>query len=882
MKKWRQFAALILLFVMVAAAMTAGAGYASRYLGGLVYEDRKAQLDQVTIQLRTTLLNALNNQWDILEAAERIFVESSEPEESERDILMQTQRLNRLLDAERHDAFLMFLDEKGNCFDSSGRKGIWGDIDQIVDSDKRHTFVADSSNHEGVYWAFVSRLDRPVALAGRNSHITHLVWMKNIASIDQYYASETYGEKNETYILKENGTRMYDNTGSGDSISSYNVFKALREMEHLQGVSFEEVREYLTERGTACTNIRLNGREYYYSLAELDQFGTILMFLIPAEYVAPSTMDMVNSVIQIFLVITMILLMAAVMFVYLFGALQNRTRLYEQEQENLRKQEQLNDALSSSMKASQEAFQIAEAANHAKSEFLSNMSHDIRTPMNAIVGLSTMLSREADNPERVREYTRRMMVSSQHLLGLINDVLDMSKIESGQTTLNVCEFNFAEMVEELGSIIRPQAKAKQQLFEVAVKDIQSELVVGDRLRLNQILINLLSNAVKYTPEGGSIWLYITQLPQVRKNYAHFRFEVKDNGVGMTEAFQKVLFEPFTREENSVTNRIQGTGLGMAITKNLIDLMGGTIDVVSRQGEGSTFTVELELRLQETEINQEFWKQYGITHMLVVDDDVEICTGIISTMSGTGVAMQLATEGRTAVAMAERAVRDGRCFDLILLDWKMPEMDGIETARRIRRVVPKHIPIMILTAYDWSEIEEEAREAGIDGFLPKPFFMTNFKQTVEHIAEEGGSQTGEEQTESSLAGKHFLAAEDNEINAEILAELLGTMGATMELARNGEEAVELFEQSEPGHFDAVFMDVQMPVMDGYEATRRIRRSGHPEAESMVIIAMTANAFAEDVQAALAAGMDAHTAKPVDMGALERVLAEQWKRKMAARP
>ncbi|MDO5417340.1 MAG: response regulator [Lachnospiraceae bacterium] len=876
MKKCGKFAAWLMLAVIVMVSMAAGAGYVNRHLRKMVYEERKLQLDQVTIQLRMNLMNELNNQWEILAAAEKVLAEHAGPEEPEQEILAQVKRMNRLLNAEAQNAFLMLLDEKGNCFDAGGRRGIWGDIDQIADSDKRHTFVSDSSNYDGVYWAFVSGLDHPVSLAGRDSRITHIVWMKDINSIDRYYDSETYGEKNETYILKENGTRMYDNTESGDTISSYNVFKVLREAEHLQADGFEGTKAQLLRQKTACTNIRLDGTEYYYSLASLQPYGTILMFLIPAEYVAPSTMKMVNSVIRICLVIALIFITMAILFVYLFSTLRSRTQLYKQEQENLRKQEELNDALSSSMNASQEAFQIAEAANQAKSKFLSNMSHDIRTPMNAIVGLSTLLSREADNPERVREYTRKIIVSSQHLLGLINDVLDMSKIESGQTTLNVREFSLADAVEEIAVIMRPQVKAKQQTFEIAVRDIQSELVIGDKLRLNQILINLLSNAVKYTPAGGAIWLNVMQLSQTGKNYARFRFEVRDNGVGMSEDFQMKIFEPFTREENSMTERVQGTGLGMAITKNLIDLMGGTIAIKSRLGEGSTFTVDVEFRLQEMEINQEFWKHHGITHMLVVDDEIDICTDIINTMSETGVAMQQATDGRTAVSMAGQAVKDGRDFDLILLDWKMPGMDGIETARQIRRVVPKQIPIMVLTAYDWSEIEEEALEAGINGFLPKPFFITNFKQTVERIADTGAELADAEEKAGKLAGKHFLAAEDHEINAEILQELLHMKGADVDIAENGRKAVEMFEQSRPGQYDAIFMDIQMPVMSGYEAARQIRACGHPDAKEIVIIAMTANTFAEDVQEALKAGMNAHTAKPVDMEQLERILDEQWSR------
>ncbi len=336
---------------------------------------------------------------------------------------------------------------------------------------------------------------------------------------------------------------------------------------------------------------------------------------------------------------------------------------------------------------------------------------------------------------------------------------------------------------------------------------------------------------------------------------------------------KVIFDPFTREEKEVTSLAQGTGLGMAITKNLVDLMGGTISVKSKQGRGSTFTVGLELRLQEVEVDQEFWTNHGITHALIVDDEVEVCTNIIGAMAGTGVSMQFAVDGHTAVIMTEKALRNGHGFDIVLLDWKMPDMDGIETARRIRRVIPEDVPIMFLTAYDWSEIEEEALAAGITGFLPKPFFLTNFMQTVEKIVDSSVEKEDRDKKESSvLQGKKFLAAEDNELNGEILEELLEMKEANVVLAENGRRAVELFTESKPGEFDAILMDVQMPVMNGYEATRAIRSSSHPNAKTIPIIAMTANAFAEDVKDALDSGMNAHVAKPVDLGQLEKALKE----------
>lgn len=528
--------------------------------------------------------------------------------------------------------------------------------------------------------------------------------------------------------------------------------------------------------------------------------------------------------------------------------------------------------------ALEQALEIAEVANQSKSTFLSNMSHDIRTPMNAVVGLCTLLQRDADDPERVRNYTKKITASSQHLLGLINDVLDMSKIESGKTTLNVSEINLADIVEELGTIIRPQAKARQQTFDISVYDVKAEHLLGDKLRINQILINILSNSVKYTPAGGKVEMIIRQMPQDTKNYANLCFIIRDNGIGMSKEYMDTLFQPFTREINSTTNRIQGTGLGMAITKNLVDLMGGTIKVESQPGQGSCFTVNLELRIQEQEVDKEFWKKYGVTHTLVVDDEEEVCTGVAGTMESAGVTAEYAMSGMDAVRMVEQAHKDGNDFDFVLLDWKMPEMGGIETARHIREIISTDIPIMVLTAYDWSEIEEEAVSAGINGFLPKPFFLSNFRQTVEKLREKRGEAVKREETPTAaLSGKHILAAEDNELNSEILVELLGMAGASCDMAENGKVALEKFQQSEPGQYDLILMDVQMPVMNGYEAVREIRACGHPLAKTIPIIAMTANAFAEDIKNALDAGMDAHVSKPVNLELLGHVVSEIFEKK-----
>lgn len=526
-----------------------------------------------------------------------------------------------------------------------------------------------------------------------------------------------------------------------------------------------------------------------------------------------------------------------------------------------------------SRKALEEALNSARVANESKSIFLSNMSHDIRTPMNAIVGLSTLLQRDAGNPEKVREHTKKITTSSRNLLGLINDILEMSKIENGKTTLNVMEINLAEMIDELGIIIRPQAKAKQQKFEISVYDICSEYLLGDKLRINQVLINILSNAVKYTPVGGSVEMEVRQLSQKTRNYARFQFVVKDSGVGMQADYLERIFDPFTRDENSTENMAQGTSLGMAIARNLVDLMGGTIDVESVPGQGSTFTVNLELRIKEQTADADFWKRNGVTHVLITGEEEESCTGLTGAMEGTGVAAEYASGTDNAVAMIQNAHESGRDFDLVLLERRTD--CGLETAKALRQVLPTNTPMILLSACDWNGTEEEAAAAGIKGFLSRPFFLSNFRRVVEELRNTEDKQDIAAK-EGALKGKHFLVAEDNELNSEILSELLDMSEATCDIAANGLSAFEMFENSGAGKYDMILMDVRMPVMNGYEATRAIRNCSHPHAKTIPIIAMTANAFAEDVRDALDAGMDAHIAKPVDMGRLEMEAAEIFAR------
>ncbi|MEY8386792.1 response regulator [Oscillospiraceae bacterium 38-13] len=669
---------------------------------------------------------------------------------------------------------------------------------------------------------------------------------------------------------------MHDDVSRGTTIQAYNVLKVLEEME---GQSIPDIRAAIAGQDTISTNFRFNGMEYYYCLTSLEDYDTLLLFLIPAEFVASSTVEMVAAVIRMLLILAVALLVMLILVSITITRQQTSVRLFRQEQENLRRQEELNQQLEESnamlarsKETAEQAFRIAEEANRAKSSFLSNMSHDIRTPMNAIVGFATLLARDAGNPEKVREYTRKITASSQHLLGLINDVLDISKIEAGKTTLNLSTENIVDLIEGIDSIIRPQMKARGHSFEVYSRDLKHEQVVMDKLRLNQILLNLLSNAVKYTPDGGQVTLTVQELPQLTKQLAHFRFTVVDNGYGMSPEYVKKIFQTFTREEDSVTNKIQGTGLGMAITKNLLDLMGGKITVESEKGKGSTFTVELELPISDQIAGEDFWRNHNISRILSVDDEEMVCRNIRLVMEDACVEVDYALDGETAVEMVKRSEQEGRLYSVVVLDWKMPGIDGLETARRIHRAIPQGAPILVLSSYDWPEIEEEARDAGVDAFLPKPFFLSSFRQKLDAVLGGGTPEAPVAQGDGTgvLRGMHILVAEDNEINAEILSELLDMAGATCDIYENGRLVLDAFAKSNPGQYDLILMDVQMPVMNGYEATKAIRTLVHPLALTIPIIAMTANAFAEDVRDALEAGMSAHVAKPIDMAVLEQTV------------
>lgn len=516
-------------------------------------------------------------------------------------------------------------------------------------------------------------------------------------------------------------------------------------------------------------------------------------------------------------------------------------------------------------KARQEAIK----ENKAKSEFLSSMSHDIRTPMNGIVGMTAIAMANIDNQERVKDCLGKITLSSRHLLGLINDVLDMSKIESGKLTLNMNQVSLREIMDSIVNIVQPQVKERQQHFDIFIQKIQTEDVHCDSVRLNQILINLLSNAIKFTPEGGRINVYLEQEDSpLGAQYVRCHFRVKDNGIGMTQEFQEKIFDTFTREEKAQIDKIEGTGLGMAITKAIVDTMKGGIELQSAPGKGSEFHITLDLEKADTKVED---MKLPPWRMLVVDNNKDLCQSAVESLREIGIEAQWAVDGETAVAMAKKCHEEDNGFEIVLLDWKMPGMDGLHTAREMRKHLGENVPILIISAYDWSEIEEEAKEAGVQGFISKPLFKSNLYLGLSRYMLDAPEEKTRKETVShrSFHGKRILLAEDNDLNWEIAEDLLSEAGFQLERAENGQICVEKFEQSELGCYDVVLMDIRMPVMNGYDAAKAIRALPRKDA-NLPIIAMTADAFSDDIQRCLDCGMNEHVAKPIDVDRLTQLL------------
>ena len=696
----------------------------TNYIDKILYDERLGQMSEVTKQLFAGLNDAVGNNWERAGIQKNTLQAASLGTINDLYDFMEKQEV--ISEMQAKDISLIAVDSTGKYYKSDGPHGLMREIKYIESAPSQVNYVSNTMTSSESSMVYLYELDTPVTVQDDNQKDITIIYygtMQNMKRLNKYFNCSAYNNENSVYVLDEDGMKLF-NSSAVELVHGYNIYSVLKQMKYYHNQDFDKTLKQLQETGSAYSSAVLDGVEYYYAIANLDYAEWTILFMVPASCVAVNTVRLTKTVMII------VLGFATIMVIVLVAVVS--TMIHIQQKKVLDLERENNHKLA-------EALDMAREANRSKSTFLANMSHDIRTPMNAIIGITALIEHDVDNAAKVKEYAKKIEVSSQHLLGLINDVLDMSKIESGKTTLNFVDFSISEMLRRIEILFRPQTDAKNQTLLITKEHIHHEWLNGDSVRLMQVFNNLMSNAIKYTQEGGKIQFFAEECQTNSSVYAKFRFIVKDNGIGMSEEFQDKIFDSFTREENSVINKIQGTGLGMAISKNLIQAMGGTIEVKSEKGKGS-------------------------------------------------------------------------CFEVIV-DFKIAENKEV---------------------YQPEQIEDE------------------------------------KQDETILNGMCFLCAEDNELNAEILKELLDIEGAKCQICENGEKVVEAFEKSQPGEYDMILMDIQMPVMNGYEATKAIRNSKHPMAKTIPIIAMTANAFSEDIQKSFSAGMNAHVSKPVEMKVLGKAI------------
>lgn len=730
-KKITKYFVPALFVLVIIATLAVSVMYIRAYMMKQTVLERSSQLEEMISQIKTNMDIGLETHWNLVAGIKS----STEGKyyNDEQELVEDIGRLEKEFCTDLYGCQVMFLDTMGTAYLAEGDMGIWDDIGRLADGEERHTFVSDTSNVNGTFLAFTQKLSQPIIVGEDEIRFTHLVLLKDIEALKKYYTTESYGGNAATYIIKENGTLAYYDA-QNDLFGVKNIFKALANAEYVQERSFEEIKEQLNSKGVVATNIMIDQIEYYYCLTTLSSSDMTLMLLIPAEYVAASTMNIMNSTIRVVIIIMMLMVVLIVLALISIIKVQRSSQLVKIEQKN-------NEELNKLRLVAEEAMIAAESASKAKSTFLSNMSHDIRTPMNAIIGFTNIGLKQNPTPE-LKNCLEKISNSSEHLLTLINDVLDISRIESGKIKYTPLPIDIREVTDTVLNIMHGFLSNRNINFRTRRTRIETPYVLADAVRIREVLVNILGNAVKFTDDGGSIIFEMNYYPWEDDKHIVVCYRISDTGVGMSEEFVEHIFDEFSQEENSARTQYKGTGLGMAITKRYVDLMGGTISVESKKNEGSTFTIEIPFELTD---------------------------------------------------------------------------------------------------------ESEVRKQGIPA------------------------------SKADLTGVKILMAEDNELNAEIAMVQLEEAGIQVTRASDGKEVVKIFAENPPGTFDIILMDVMMPEMNGYEATKAIRSMNNRHDDSNIpIIAMTANAFAEDVQASLDAGMNGHIAKPINIDELIKAIARNVNR------
>ena len=832
-------------------------------LGAVVFSVAR----KISVEMSASAIQNLSESLDLIESTiEAILNKEAEFQQVlAQDIAQMTDQEGYICTYQKNDTMVrvsLIREGKAEGISNTGEPFSEADLDFSAGRSINGVAVSESyMNYMGT-WAYTMKC--PVMRDGKTIASLYVEYVYD--SLDKSLPSGFYNKRAMLYIMDAESERMVlKPKGMGErSAGHLNLEDFFRANDILDKELRGEVLESVRDGKNIMFNHNIRGKRSLIYMWSVNDGSLYLIGYVPINAIQQEG----KSVNQNILIVVGVMLVAFFICCFLYY-------LNQRQQIKIRKEREKEREIHNKQLA--EALQAAQIASNSKTTFLSNMSHDIRTPMNAVIGFTTLLAKDAENPEKVREYTKKIMASGQHLLSLINDILDVSKIESGKVVLTVEEFTLNDLVSSVDAIIRPMAAARDQKFHVEVKGVKHEYLMGDETRINQILINLLSNAVKYTQEGGNIWFRMIGMKQRSPQFEHIRIEVQDDGYGMTPEYLKIIFDAFTRAENSTTNKVQGTGLGMAITKNIVELMGGSIDVSSEVNKGTLFRVELELRIPERQSNKRFWEENGISRILAVDNDEVICENIHMLMIDTGVVADMVSSAGQAIQRLCEIASIEDVYQLLLIDWNIVDAEGIEKIKDIRERVPESIPILLLADCDTVGIEEALYMKNTK-VLTKPFFVSAFQEKILELRTEHNEDQPETAADRcSLKGLHFLAAEDNEINSEILREILLMEGADCEIVENGQLAVERFTNAAMKEFDAILMDVQMPVMNGYDATRAIRALDRMDARDIPIIAMTANAFAEDEKEALAAGMNVHLAKPIDVELLKKVIYQYVFRK-----
>ena len=842
--KRRTLISLLIAFALIIVGVFAFLRFYNVYIDNILYAERLNQMREVTTQLYSGLEDVVQNQWRLVDQQTRTLKWSKPQSWSSFQAFMKEQVY--LADMDSIQCDIMAVDTNGAYYTQDGRQGLLQEREYLMNEPEQLSYVSSALVSDETRMVFLRRLDSPITILSDDGPITLKYYgiSERMEQLNPYFECAAYSGKSSVYVVDNNGLKLFSSSSSsGDLLKGYNVYTVLENMSYLHGAKFADAVQALEDDHIAYSNALLGDTEIYYSLYRMNNSEWTLVFLVPSEYVAVNTVDLVNTTVHLVLVFSIILIAVSIALIFWLLKKQQKTAL-DVERRNNEKLEKLNAEL--------------EVASQAKTDFLANMSHDIRTPMNAIVGITRLMAHDKDDPIKMETYIHKVQMSSQHLLSLINDVLDMSKIESNNIKLNIEPVELAEQVAQIESIVRPQTEEHKQHFVLRVQEICHEHLLGDAVRLRQIIINLLSNAVKYTQNGGEIVFEVAELPCDEADHAKFRISVTDNGYGMSPEFVKHIFEPFTRAENSTTNRVQGTGLGMAITKNIIDLMGGTITVQSEPGNGSRFEVTVSFA-----INQSAHTALPFHKALLITDDAGFITNLKAAFSETDVALSVAQFEGEAEAILRREP-----MDIVLLGSTLQGSVLADNVARLRSEAGKALLFYCCEYEGQDQLDAIARNGGVDAVLTRPFFVSNLINAYDRATNEAPAV--EENDSQILHGMRFLCAEDNALNAEILSAILDMNHATCKIYENGQEIVDAFATVKPGEYDAILMDVQMPVMNGLDATRAIRRSENPLGKTIPIIAMTANAFSEDVQHCLDAGMDAHVSKPLDIATLERTL------------